>query len=157
MTRWRHRTATALLLAAVPLAGLPGVAQAADPLVADACPADEVQGDWFADTAGNVHAQAVECLSWWAVTGGVEQGRYGVGDPVSRGQMATFLARTLDGLGVPLPGAEPRFPDVAGTTHADGISRLAAAGVVGGGADGRYRPGDPVSRAQMATFLVRTF
>jgi hypothetical protein len=32
---------------------------------------------------------------------------------------------------------------------------VAAAGIVSGGTDGRYRPGDPVSRAQMATFLVR--
>ena len=41
--------------------------------------------------------------------------------------------------------------------HEASINALAAAGVVSGKADGTYAPAEHVTRAQMATFLVRAF
>ncbi|MCY4664284.1 MAG: S-layer homology domain-containing protein, partial [Acidimicrobiaceae bacterium] len=74
---------------------------------------------------------------------------------VTRAQMATFLVRALD----LQPPEEPAgFADVdpAGAHSAD-IEALAAAGITAGcGTEPlRYCPDSPVTRGQMATFLVR--
>jgi len=73
--------------------------------------------------------------------------------PVSRAQMASFLVRALD-----LPPASPAgFADTAGNTHQPDINALAAAAVTKGCATNplQYCPDRPVTRAEMATFLVR--
>lgn len=74
-------------------------------------------------------------------------------DAVTRAQMATFLVRAFA-----LKQAAPAgFGDTAGTVHAASIDALAGAGVTVGCSSSplRYCPHDPVTRAQMATFLVR--
>lgn len=45
--------------------------------------------------------------------------------------------------------------DVAGTVYAGPVSRLQALGVLTGGADGLFRPGDPITRAEASAVLVR--
>src|SRR3546814_9215078 len=67
--------------------------------------------------------------------------------------MATFIARALE----LAPVSEGGFSDGAGTTHAENINAVAAAGSAGGYSDGTYRPGTEVNRGQMATFIVRGF
>jgi hypothetical protein len=53
------------------------------------------------------------------------------------------------------PGS-PTFPDVApGFWAFQEIEALAASGITTGFPDGTFRPTDPVTRAQMATFLAR--
>jgi hypothetical protein len=70
--------------------------------------------------------------------------------------MATFIRQLVERSGGSLPANPPdAFSDDDGTTHEDSIDAVAAAGIVLGGTDGRYRPTEPVSRAQMATFLVK--
>jgi hypothetical protein len=71
--------------------------------------------------------------------------------------MASFLTRTLRVAGIELP-AEPEstFPDVTDGPHALAIRQLADLGVVQGRTDGRYDPFASVTRAQMASFLVRS-
>ena len=78
---------------------------------------------------------------------------YCPGQPVTRGQMATFLVRAFD----LEPSASAGFVDTAGRTHAANIDALAAAGVTAGCATdpARFCPGDHVTRGQMATFLAR--
>jgi len=132
--------------------GLPA-ASARD--VADACP-DDVPPAGFSDVPDGVHRRAVDCVVHWQVAQGRSPGRYEPLAVVSRAQMASFLARLVTASGGTLP--EPtrdHFPDDAGSVHEDSINRLAEAGLVRGTADGRYGPADPVSRAQMAAFLVR--
>ena len=74
-------------------------------------------------------------------------------DPVTRGQMATFLDRALD-----LPGTtEDFFTDDEGSTHEIAINRVAAAGIASGCTDTTYCPNSPVTREQMASFLDRAF
>ena len=68
--------------------------------------------------------------------------------------MASFLVRALN-----LPAAQPAgFTDVVvGSTHAADINALFAAEVTRGCRQVplRYCPDSPVTRAQMASFLVR--
>lgn len=101
---------------------------------------------------GSTHADNIERVAAAGIAGGYGDGRFGPADAVTRGQMATFLARSLE---LSDPGGEP-FDDVPDThTHGAGIRAVAAAGVAGGFTDGTYRPAELVSRAQMATFLTR--
>ncbi len=75
-------------------------------------------------------------------------------DDVTRGQMAAFLDRAL-----PLaPTTKDWFSDDDGSTFEAEINRLAAAGITKGcnpPADTAFCPGDPVTRGEMAAFLVR--
>lgn len=73
--------------------------------------------------------------------------------PITRGQMAAFLARALE-----LPAANNVFADTADHPFRHEIARLAAAGITRGcdpPANTRFCPGEPVTRAEMAVFLVR--
>ena len=76
-------------------------------------------------------------------------------DPVTRGQMAAFLARAL-GL---TSNSHPEFEDVApDSTFAEDIGKLATAGVTRGcnpPANDLFCPEDPVTRGQLAAFLRR--
>lgn len=75
---------------------------------------------------------------------------------MTRGQLASFVARALHAAEVPLPPDPPRaFDDTTGSPHQRSIDQLAALGVVRGRADGTFSPASPVTRAEMATFLVR--
>ncbi len=124
-----------------------------------ACPTAEIPEPGFADVApGNVHAAAIACIAWREITVGRTPTTYEPAGPITRGQMASMLTRALTVLGQELPEQpDSPFPDTSGTTHALAIDQLAELGIVLGRADGSYGPGVVVTRAQMATFLVRTF
>jgi hypothetical protein len=119
-----------------------------------AAPYRDVRGD-------EVHQVAIHRLTEAGVVQGGPGGRpddvFGPHLTVSRGQMATFLAGTIEHLtgSAPAPGPD-RFADDDGDAHEDAVDALAALGIVQGHEDGTYRPGAPVGRGQMATYLVRT-
>jgi hypothetical protein len=70
---------------------------------------------------------------------------------VTRGQMASFLARALN-----LPVATTDyFSDDTGSIYEADINRVAAASITGGCAAASYCPASITTRAQMATFLTR--
>lgn len=72
---------------------------------------------------------------------------------VTREQMAAFLARAA---GLPMPSSPRTFSDVpAGSMFHAAIAKIAAAGITHGCGGDRFCPGDPVTREQMAAFLVR--
>lgn len=110
----------------------------------------------FSDTRGHVFASDVAALADAGITRGCNpprNDRFCPDDPVTRGQMAAFLARALD-----LPGAPARFLDTAGHTFAADIGALADAGITKGcdpPANERFCPDAPVTRGQMAAFLRR--
>jgi hypothetical protein len=79
---------------------------------------------------------------------------------VTRAQMAVFLLRSKEGGSyTPPPVGTPTFADVpASSPYAPWIEELADRGVTAGCASNprRYCPGDPLTREQMAIFLLRT-
>ena len=79
--------------------------------------------------------------------------RYCPDRPVTRAQMASFLVRALDLEPAPSAG----FTDTDRTVHAANIDALFAVGITIGCTTEplRYCPYEPVTRAQMATFLYR--
>jgi YVTN family beta-propeller protein len=110
-------------------------------------------------------------LSYWAVnwieklyadgiTAGCGAGNYCPEDPVTRAQMAIFLLRAKHGAAYTPPAAVGVFTDVP-TSYwaASWIEQLYAEGITGGCnlSPLSYCPEDPVTRAEMAVFLVRTF
>jgi hypothetical protein len=113
----------------------------------------------FPDVAlGDTHAGTIACMDWWQVAQGYANGDYGPRDGVTRGQMASFVARAvIEGGGV-LPDAPANsFVDDDSSPHHLAINRLAARNIVRGRADGSYGADAPVTRAQMASFLVRAY
>jgi len=75
---------------------------------------------------------------------------------ITRAEMATFLVRAL-GLGA---SADDRFVDDSGSVHEGAINALAGAGITAGcdlPADDHFCPDQPLTRGEMATFLVRAF
>ena len=105
----------------------------------------------FSDIGGSAFRDEIEWLAAEGVTGGCGGGRFCPDGLVTRAQMASFMARMFD---VP-PAAADRFDDDEGSRHEPAINAIAAAGLTTGcGADG-YCPDGVVTRAQVATFLVR--
>lgn len=100
------------------------------------------------------HRGAINAVAAAGISLGCGDGRFCPDQPVSRAQMASFLARALD-LGLVIDGP---FTDLGGAgTHRPAINAVAQAGISVGCGEGLYCPHDPVSRAQMASFLARAF
>lgn len=116
-------------------------------------------GGLFLDVAaGDFAANFIEQLYADGITGGCGNNNYCPGDAVSRAQMAVFLLRARYGSGYSPPPAAGIFNDVdSGYWAAPWIEQLAAEGISAGCGNGNYCPEAPVTRAQMAVFLVRTF
>jgi len=93
----------------------------------------------------------------WAFDTGVTLGcapeLFCTNNPVSREQMASFLARALD---LP-PATADYFTDDGGSAHQDDINRVAEAGITQGCGGSRYCPRSGVTRAEMASFLARAY
>ena len=117
----------------------------------------------FSDVGeGSVHASAVEALTAEGVFEGTEcgEGLFCPGEPILRWEMAVWLVRVLDDGAEPEAVGSSRFSDVdAGVWWAPYVERFAELGVTRGCATGplRYCPQEAVTRAQMASFLVRAF
>ena len=102
--------------------------------------------------ASNVHGADIAALARAGITKGCGPASFCPDQPVTREQMASFLVRALD---LP-PASAGAFSDVpASNTHARDIAALAAAGVTKGCGADRFCPDEPVTRQQMASFLVR--
>ena len=111
----------------------------------------------FRDDDGSIFEGDIERLAAAGITKGCNpplNNRYCPNDSVTRGQMAAFLVRALD-----LPAGPPGvFSDDNGSVYQTDIEALAAAGITRGcnpPTNDRYCPANPVTRAQMAAFLVR--
>jgi hypothetical protein len=122
-------------------------------------------GGWLSDfldvAQGHPFHDFVETLIRNGVTAGCGGGSYCVDAPVTRGQMAVFLLVSKEGIGyVPPVCTAPVFADVpCSHPFARWINELAnpTRAITAGCGGGNYCPGDPVTREQMAAFLLRTF
>ncbi len=96
----------------------------------------------------------------WLANEGITRGcnpptntRFCPSDYVTRGQMAAFLVRALG-----LTASGDGFTDTTGHVFAGDVARLAEAGITRGcnpPTNTRFCPDEPVTRGQMAAFLVR--
>jgi len=115
----------------------------------------------FADVSTSYWAwDFVERLSKAGITGGCATGpvRYCPETTVTRSQMAVFLLRGIHNSSYNPPAVDGStgFGDVTnGYWAAAWIKQLAAEGITGGCGSGNYCPEGPVTRSQMAVFLLR--
>jgi virginiamycin B lyase len=115
-------------------------------------------GDSFPDVpTSNSFYPFVENLFHNGVTGGCGGGDYCPGNSVTRAQMAVFLMKSKAGAAeIPPPPTGTVFADVpANSPFAPFIEQLAHFGITGGCGGGDYCPNNPVTRAQMAAFLMK--
>jgi hypothetical protein len=154
-------TAVAVLVTmamlAVPASAVsPQAVAAAVPQVCSAAPSTSVQlRDVSADST---HGAAVSCMARYGIVGGHADGTFRPQNLLSRGQMASLLARFIE-TGQGSPAARPEgvpFRDVAGSVHEANIAAVYGMGIAAGRTAEEFRPQGALTRAQMATFLHRT-
>jgi len=117
-------------------------------------------GTLFADVPAGFWAAAwIEQLAHDGISSGCGSGNYCPSSAVTRAQMAVLLLRARHGNGfVPAPASGSIFSDIPATYWAAAwVEQLAGEGITSGCGSGNFCPEGPVSRAQMAVFLVRAF
>jgi hypothetical protein len=107
---------------------------------------------------GHVFHDFVESILRAGVTAGCGGGSYCVDSPMTRAEMSVLLLKSQFGpFHAPPAATGAIFGDVhPGDFAADWIEELASLGITAGCGSGDYCPTDPVSRAQMAVFLLKT-
>jgi hypothetical protein len=113
----------------------------------------------FADVPPGFFRDFIEQLFADGVTAGCGGGNYCPASNVTRDQMAIFLLKAKHGGAyTPPPATGTVFADVPASAFAAAyIEQLAAEGITSGCGGGNYCPSSPVTRSQMAVFLVRAF
>lgn len=111
-------------------------------------------GGTFSDDNGSAHQANIEAIAAAGITVGCDTGDdlYCPKDEITRAQFATFLDRALD---LPVTSND-FFDDDNGNIHEAAINNVAAADITSGCATDSYCPHDALTRAQMATLLVRS-
>jgi len=109
--------------------------------------------DIYSDDSTSVHQADINAAAVAGVVTGCAADRYCPSSALTRADMAVFLVRALD-----LPAAsKDYFSDDDGWAHEAAINALAEAGITKGCTATRYCPSGTVTRAQMASYLVRAF
>jgi glucose/arabinose dehydrogenase len=104
----------------------------------------------FSDIASSTFIDDIHWLFYQGITGGCGSGRFCPRSAVTRVQMAQFLVRAFDHPSTTID----YFTDDDGITGESSINALAEAGITAGCAPNLFCPTRPVTRAQMAIFLV---
>lgn len=113
----------------------------------------------FLDVPTNYFAaQQIQAIFNAGITAGCDTRLFCPDRPTSRAEMAVFLLKAKLGSGYVPPAATGTvFGDVhIGDFAADWIEDLAGRGITVGCGSGNYCPNNPVSRAEMAVFLLKT-
>ena len=123
----------------------------------EACVGDALGDQMFTDVSDeHAFVDAINCIAYYGITNGTGDGStFSPNDDVTRAQMAVFIARAAGVAGVDLNGAMgDEFDDVSDIWQEarDAINQLAENGMISSGGD--FRPGDAITRAEMASFLV---
>lgn len=114
-------------------------------------------GRFYDVPADSTHAADINAIAEAAITKGCNppsNTRYCPAELVTRGQMASFLARAMS-----LPGRDHgAFTDTRDSVHRAAINAIAEAGVTKGcnpPANDRFCPDEAVTRQEMASFIAR--
>lgn len=126
----------------------------------DACPST-ISSAGFLDIEdlSDESVRAIDCLAHYGITAGTSPTTYSPGDYLTRSQMAHFLIRTAEALGVELPAGDSKpFGDLSGlgADRQRSVARLYELGITTGRRPGLFDPDAIVNRRQMALFLSRT-
>jgi hypothetical protein len=111
---------------------------------------DDVPADWSEDTPGKLNALGI--------TSGCSANSFCTNNPITRAELAVQLVRAaLDVDAVPPATNKVTFPNDVPLSHWAHayIEDLYKRGLTGGCAPGSFCPGNNVSRAELAVFLVR--
>ncbi|MFP3881786.1 MAG: VanW family protein [Actinomycetota bacterium] len=141
------------------LATLSGVVVTAIFLLGGIASAQELPpGGTFIDDDGDTHEPSIEAIYAEGITKGCDERRirFCPDDPVTRGEMAAFLVRSV---GFP-SATEDHFVDDDTSIFEGDINRIAEAEITLGcnpPDNTRYCPDRGITRAEMATLLVRSF
>lgn len=113
------------------------------------------QDPTFTDTSGHWAEDWIEALKNDGITSGCGAGTFCPNTTVTRGQMAIFLLRTKYGVTYSPPNVTASFNDTSGHFAEDWIEKLAAEGITSGCGNDNYCPNDPVTRDQIAVFIIK--
>ncbi|MEE1132972.1 MAG: 5'-nucleotidase C-terminal domain-containing protein [Caryophanon sp.] len=103
--------------------------------------------------ATNQYYGAVAALKEAQIISGYGDNTYGVGDAVTRGQMAKIIERAF---GLRDVTEAPKFTDVPDThQYFDAVAALSSNGVALGFGDGTYGVDKNITRGQLASFITR--
>jgi hypothetical protein len=158
----RRSVASSMVFAVAGVVSLSGASLAAAAQPRDvrehACPPNSVAPSPYRDTTESDTAFGFEiaCMTEAGVVQG-NDGRFGPGLSVTRGQLASLLERLHFAGSDARPAVEYRdaFADDDESVHEQAINWAAATGVVTGYPDGTFRPNAPVRRDQFASMTVR--
>jgi hypothetical protein len=108
-------------------------------------------GARFNDDNGNPHETNIELIAAASITLGTGPNTYAPSRTITRGEMAAFLNRAFNFA----PSSTDPFTDDENSQFEADINAVAAAGITTGTTATTFSPNDPVTREQMAAFLVR--
>ncbi|PIC85385.1 Parasporal protein [Sporosarcina sp. P20a] len=111
----------------------------------------------FPDVPDSKHfAEAVNELASRNIIGGYPDGTFRPSESITRGQAAAIIVKLtkLETTNV----KDPKFKDVSTANgYYKAIAALAQKGVINGYGDGRFGPNDSITRAQMASIIIKAF
>jgi len=106
------------------------------------------------DIAGHWAQAAIQQARQMGIAKGYLNGTFLPDASVTRAEFAVMLTKALG-----MEGGEARFEftdrDAIGGWAVDAVSAAVQAGVISGYEDGSFRPGDSLTRAEMATMITR--
>ena len=134
------------------------VVVAAPAVATEACPSS-IPGAGFKDLGGlsSETVGAINCVAYYGIVQGTSSTIYDPAGTVPRWQMALFLIRTAQDMGLALPGGTSGFVDLGGLSSETitAINQLAQLGITRGTSPTTFSPHDLVSRWQLALFITR--
>ncbi len=99
---------------------------------------------------------AIDLLRSFGITSGCGATTYCPGDNITRGQMAVFVVRSVMGGDGLTYSSTPYFTDVpASDPYFPWIQKMYELGITSGCGANSFCPNDPVTRGQMAVFIIR--
>lgn len=119
----------------------------------DGSPSGPSEFNVFTDVAPTAwYAEAVEYVYTNGIMNGVSGSTFAPNSTTNRGMVVTVLHR-MQGAPAPSP-AGPKFSDVpSGQWYSNAVAWAAGEGVVKGMGQGRFAPGSPITREQLAVIL----
>ncbi len=126
-------------------------------IVANAAGFNEpVSGQTFSDVPStHTFYEFIERMAARGIIGGHSDGTFKPSNPATRGQISKIVANAAN-MNEPVSGQ--RFSDVPSThTFYEFIERMASRNIIGGYADGTFRPGANATRGQTSKIVANTF